>query len=161
MIRKIFIIAMFSLIFCTSASAIESNEKKFVEVQMFELAGDTPYFLNELCTEYIIERLVNSNRFKIRYSDNGEISSDSDYIVKGTLEVKPASKNSIVRVIINFEFVNAKTNELVWGRRVWEDYSVSNEKFFMIKISNGIYRTADKVVSRLITDMDSGKLFLK
>ena len=100
----------------------------------FEVADDTPYFLNELCTEYIIERLVNSNRFKIRYSDNGEISPDSDYLVKGTLEIKPTSKNSTIRVIINFEFVDAKTNELIWGRCVWEEYSVPNEKIFMIEI---------------------------
>ena len=80
-----------------------------------------------------------------------------DYIVQGTIELQKP-KVSFIKVIIDFEIVDPKTHELIWGRRVWEESEVVPKKNVMI-IHDTTYRTANKVVERLIADMDSDKIF--
>ena len=162
MLKKFFAVFVTCFAICASASAERFYDTPIVTVENFKVVGDSPEFLGEYCSDLIIERLVDSQKFSVlEYPRDVEIWQDKkfepDYLVKGTIEIQKP-KASVVKVIIDFELVKAKTNELVWGRRVWEENEFVPKNKLMI-IHDTIYRTADKVVGRLVADMDSGKIF--
>ncbi len=162
MLKKFFAVFVTCFALCASASAEELYNTPIVTVENFKVVGDSPFKLGELTSDLIIERLVDSQKFSVlEYSQEAEVRQDKkfepDYLVKGTIEIQKP-KASVIKVIVDFELVKAKTNELVWGRRVWEENEFVPKNKITI-IHDTIYRTADKVVGRLVADMDSGKIF--
>lgn len=167
MLRNFLLVIALSFAICASATAEGFHDVPIIEVEDFKVVGDSPEFLGEHCSDLIIERLVESQKFCVLERERlsspiNEIAQQTgrlnpDYIVRGTIELQKP-KVSFIKVIIDFEIVDPKTHELIWGRRVWEESEVLPKKNVMI-IHNTTYRTANKVVERLIANMDSDKIF--
>ena len=177
MLRNFLLVIALSFAICASATAEGFHDVPIIEVEDFKVVGDSPEFLGEHCSDLIIERLVESQKFcvlgrerlsellneiaqqtgKDRMTIRNDARLNPDYIVQGTIELQKP-KVSFIKVIIDFEIVDPKTHELIWGRRVWEESEVVPKKNVMI-IHDTTYRTANKVVERLIADMDSDKIF--
>lgn len=181
MLMKIFIAVVASLMLCTATAAhAQDTDKPVLVVETFKTVDDTQKFLGEYCSDVITEKLVNKTIFVVVDSElrsqileeiteqlndgvSGKVVSyeklEPAYLVKGSIEIQTAEA-SFAKAIIDFELVDANTDELVWGRRVWHTEPTGNEKFLPITIRNAIYRTADKVVNRLTADIEAGKLIL-
>lgn len=184
MLKKIFITLAASLLICAATAHAQDTDKPVIAVDMFqtfETVGDTKKISGEYCSDAIIEKLLDSQIFVVldseatRTSFNEIIKQLDDvvsdkvvageklepaYLVRGLLDVQ--TEAAAVNVLIDFELVDAKTDELIWGRRVRHNELLSQEDLpLQFKIHDAIYRTADKVVNRLVADINSGKLVLK
>ena len=148
MLQKIFIAVTLSLMMFTSTATAQISDKPVIAVETFKVANDTANSCNKECSEAILVKLF-LQKFP-PYSHNKH----------HILDVQ-TSDPSFVKVLIDFELVDAKTEELIWGRRIWHKEPSSKKKYLPLTIHNTIFLTADKVVGRLIADIDSGKLVLK
>ena len=165
MLQKVFIAVTFSLMMFTSTATAQISDKPVIAVETFKVANDTAGSCDKECSEAILVKLFESGKFILFDLNEKEIHSadkktDLDYLVRGSVDVQ-TSDPSFVKVLIDFELVDAKTEELIWGRRIWHKEPSNKKKYLPLTIHNTIFLTADKVVERLIADIDSGKLVLK
>ena len=139
--------------------------------------------------DIITENLVNSGRFNV--IDSGLALSvgektkilEPDYIVRGKIKFQLLEANSksakatrnatksILRVKVYCRFVDAKTEELLWGKyfsedmtaeRLREDFdSFNRPELGVSDFLKAINLVAEKTADSLLADFDSGVLVLK
>ncbi len=161
MFKKIFVAVAVSLMLCATAAAQEISVNPVIAVEKFQSTGNTSILWEEVCSDLVLKKLFDSEKFTLLSPDWNEAPKKINpaYLVKGSVEIQTAYA-SFVKAIIDFELVDAKTGELVWGRRVWHKEPAGNGKRNQQIIYDTIYRTVNKVVGRLTVDIESGTLAL-